>query len=71
MALAYAIILAAMYLIWLGIASFGASTWAWLSLRGGFEATARKLNVAQLVVATPGVLLGVLVAVWMAEQSRL
>ena len=71
MALAYAIILAAIYLIWLGIASFGASTWAWLSLRGGFEATARKLNIAQLVVATPGVLLGVLVAVWMAEQGRL
>ena len=71
MALAYAINLAAIYLNWLGIASFGASTWAWLSLRGGFEATAPKLNIAQLVVATPGVLLGVLVAVWMAEQGRL
>lgn len=71
MALAYAIIIAAMYLVWLGIASFGASTWAWLSLRGGFEVTARKLNIAQLVVAAPGVLLGILVAVWLAEQGRL
>lgn len=71
MALAYAIIIAAMYLVWLGIASFGASTWAWLSLRGGFEATARKLNIAQLVVAAPGVLLGILVAAWLAEQGRL
>jgi len=71
MALAYAIVLAAMYLIWLGVASFGASTWAWLSLRGGFEATTRKLNIAQLVVATPGILLGVLVAVWLAGQGHL
>ena len=71
MALAYVIVLAAMYLIGLGIASFGASTWAWVSLRGGFEATARKLNIAQLVVAAPGVLLGVAVAVWLAGQGHL
>lgn len=71
MALAYAIVIAATYLVGLGIASFGASTWAWLSLRGGFEATARKLNIAQLVVAAPGVLTGVFVAVWMAGQGHL
>lgn len=71
MALAYAIVFAAMYLMGLGVASFGASTWAWLSLRGGFEQTARKLNIAQLVVSTPGVLLGILVAVWMAGQGHL
>ena len=71
MALAYVIVLAAMYLIGLGVASFSASTWAWLSLRGGFEATTRKLNIAQLVVAAPGILLGVLVAVWLAGQGHL
>ena len=71
MALAYTIVLAAMYLIGLGIASFGASTWAWLSLRGGFETTARRLNIAQLAVATPGVVLGVLVAAWLAGQGHL
>jgi len=71
MALAYAVVVAATYLLGLGLASFGASTWAWLSLRGGFEATARKLNIAQLIVATPGVLVGVLVAVWLVAQGHL
>lgn len=71
MALAYALILAALYVTVLGVASFGASTWAWLSLRGGFECTTRKLNIAQLVVAAPGILLGVVVAAWMAGQSHL
>lgn len=71
MALAYAVVLAATYLLGLGLASFGASTWAWLSLRGGVERTARKLNIAQLVVATPGVLIGVLVAAWLTGQGHL
>ncbi|MGI9233251.1 MAG: hypothetical protein ACR2RD_06435 [Woeseiaceae bacterium] len=70
-AVAYAIVLAAIYLIWLGFGSFGASTWAWVSLRGGVETTTRKLNVAQLVFATPGVLIGISVAVWLAGQGHL
>ena len=70
-ALAYAIILAALYLVGIGVGSFGAATWAWVSLRGGFEATARKLNIAQMIVAAPGVLIAVLVASWLVEQGRL
>jgi len=66
-----AIVLAAIYLVWLGVGSFGASTWAWVSLRGGIEKVTRKLNIAQLVVAAPGVMLGIIVAVWMGEQGRL
>ena len=69
MGLAYGIVLGAMYLIWLGIASFGASTWAWISLRGGVETPTRKLNIAQFVVAMPGVLTGILVATWLAGQG--
>ena len=71
MALAYAVIIASTYLLGLGVLSFGAATWAWLSLRGGFEATARRLNIAQLVVAAPGVLLGALVTAWLAGQGHL
>ena len=69
--LALAIIMAAIYLMWLGVGSFGAATWAWVSLRSGIEKTTRKLNIAQLVVATPGVLLGIAVAFWVAGQGRL
>ena len=70
-AVAYAIILAALYLVGIGVGSFGAATWAWVSLRGGFEATARKLNVAQMIVAAPGIAIAVLVASWLVEQGRL
>jgi len=69
MGLAYGIVLGAIYLVALGIASFGASTWAWISLRGGIETPTRKLNIAQLVVAMPGVLTGILVATWLAGQG--
>ena len=70
-AVAYAIILAALYLVGLGLGSFGVSTWAWLSLRGGFESAPRKLNIAQLIVALPGVVAGLLVAAWLVQQGRL
>lgn len=70
-AVAYAVVLLAIYLIGLGAGSFGVSTWAWVSLRGGFEITARKLNIAQLIVAAPGVLIGILVVVWLAGQGNL
>ena len=63
------IVLGAMYLVGLGIASFGASTWAWVSLRSGIERPTRRLNIAQFVVALPGVLIGVLVATWLAGQG--
>ena len=66
--LAYAIILAAVYLIWLGFGSLVATTWAWLSIRGGMESAPRKLNIAQLVFAAPGVLTGIVVAAWISAQ---
>ena len=69
MGLAYGIVLGAMYLVGLGVASFGASTWAWVSLRGGVETPTRRLNIAQFVVALPGVLTGILVATWLAGQG--
>lgn len=71
MALAYAIMLAGLYLLGLGAGSFGVSTWAWLSLRGGFEQAPRRLNIAQLCVAAPGVIAGCLVAVWLFQQGSL
>ncbi len=70
MGLAYGIVLGAMYLVGLGVASFGASTWAWVSLRGGVETPTRRLNIAQVVVAMPGVLIGILAITWLASQMN-
>lgn len=58
-----------MYLVGLGLGSFGASTWAWVSLKNGAET--RRLNIAQLLVSLPGVALGIAVAVWLLGQGRL
>ena len=69
-ALGYAIVLASLYLMGLGAGSLGISTWAWISLRGGFESTARRLNIAQLCVAAPGILIGILVTVWATGQGQ-
>ncbi len=70
MGLAYGIVLGAIYLVWLGAASFGASTWAWVSLRGGVETPTRRLNIAQVIVAMPGVLIGILAISWLASQMN-
>lgn len=70
-ALAVAIILAALYLIWQGVGGFLAATWAWLCLRSKTTNKSRKLSIAQIVVSLPGVLLGVAVAVWLAGQGHL
>jgi hypothetical protein len=67
---AYAIVLASLYLMGLGAGSLGISTWAWISLRGGFKSTARRLNIAQLCVAAPGILIGILVTVWAMGQGQ-
>ena len=69
--LALLIVMAAMYLIWLGLGSFLAATWAWLSLRGGVEPASRKLNYAQMICAAPAVLCGIVLAFWVQGQAVL
>ena len=68
-AVAYAITIAAMYLVFQAVGGFLVSTWAWLCLRGGFEKTTRGLNIAQLVVAAPGILIAVAVAAWLPGKG--
>ena len=70
-AVAYAIVFAALCVVVMGIASLGTSTWAWVSLRSGIETSTRKLNVAQIVLAAPGMLVGALVAGWLSNQGHL
>lgn len=68
-ALGMAFVLAALYLLWMGVGSFLSATWAWLCLRSGIPDRRRRLNIAQLVIAAPGVLLGVAVAMELVKQE--
>lgn len=66
-----ALIIAALYLLGLGLANFAAATWAWLCLRGGTAGNPRKLNIAQLAVAAPGILIGLAICGVLASQGGL
>ena len=70
-ALGMAIIIAAIYLIWQAVGNFLAATWAWLCLRSETSDKSTKLSIAQIVVCLPGVLLGTVVAFWLAGQGHL
>ena len=67
--LALGIILAATYLIGFGAASFLTAAWASLSLRGGIEHDCRRLNIAQFVLAFPGILAGGLALAFLFTQN--
>ena len=67
--LALGIILAATYLVGFGVASFLTAAWASLCLRGGIEHDCRYLNVAQIVLAVPGMLAGGLALAFMVSQD--
>jgi len=69
MGLAYAIVLAGMYVVAMGLASVAVAGWAWLGLRGGVANACRKLNVAQLVVAVPGLVVGGIAFGWFVSQG--
>ena len=69
-AVGLAIVIAAFYLVGLGVGSFVASAWAWLGLRGGVEDTPRKWHIAQIVIALPGIAIGVIVFSWLVGQGQ-
>lgn len=70
-AVAYAVVFGALYIVVMGAASLGTSTWAWVSLRGSSTPATRRLNIAQLVLALPGILSGAGVAAWLSGQGHL
>jgi hypothetical protein len=63
------IVIGAMYLIGLGCASLLSSAWAWLGLHSGVEDACRKLNIAQMIVAVPGLLIGGFAMFFFASQN--
>jgi len=65
-----AIVIAALYLVGMGAASILSAAWAWLGLRGRVEGARRKLHIAQMALAVPGILVGVTVAAWLLQQMQ-
>ena len=65
--LASAILIAALYLLVLGGGSLCSGIWGWVGLHSGVDDACRRLNIAQLVLATPGLLVAAIaVAVMIA-----
>ncbi len=67
--LGVAILMAATYLVGLGAVSFGAASWGLLGLRSGVQDACQKLNVAQMLLALPGLLAGGVAIYFLASQN--
>ncbi len=68
MATGYGILFVSAFVIALGTWSIIAATWGWLGLAGGVENSKRKLHLAQLVAAAPGILIAVPLFLWLSGQ---
>ena len=68
-AVAYAIVYFAIYIVIVGAAALGMMLWGWVGLRGNAENPSRKLHIAQLVMGSPSVVLGVLTLGWLIGQQ--
>jgi len=69
MGTAYILILFALYFIGLGVVSLLIALWGWLGLRTNSAVSERKFHVWQLVAATPGLLMGIVIAVMLAYKG--
>jgi hypothetical protein len=69
MATAAVILLVASNLLLLGLGSAFTGAWGWLGLRGGVDGAQRRIHVAQLLGAAPGILLAAITWVWLSGQG--
>ena len=67
-AFAYAIILLAQYIIIVGAAALALMLWAWIGLAEANNRRIRRLHIAQLVMALPSLLVGIMAFSWLAGQ---
>ena len=67
--LAATIVIGSIYLVGLGAGSLLVGAWGWLGIRSGIDGACRKLNIAQLLVAAPGLLIGVFALYLMLMQT--
>jgi len=68
MAAAYLVLGISAYVLLLGAASLLAAAWGWLGLAGGIEGARRRLHIAQLTGAIPGLLAAAAVWAWLLTQ---
>ena len=68
-AVAYAVFYFALYIVVVGGAALAMMLWAWIGLRSGAENPSRKLHIAQLVMGSPSLIIGVLTLGWLASQQ--
>jgi hypothetical protein len=66
--LGVALIIAVLYGVGLGALNLIAATWAWLCLWNSTTNNPRGLNIAQLVLAAPGALMGIAAAVLLLSR---
>jgi hypothetical protein len=68
MAAAYLVLGVSAYLLLLGAASLLTAAWGWLGLAGGIEGARRRLHIAQLAGAVPGILAAAAAWAWLISQ---
>lgn len=68
MAAAYLVVGVSAYLLLLGAASLLAAAWGWLGLAGSVEGARRRLHIAQLAGAVPGILAAAAAWAWLISQ---
>jgi hypothetical protein len=68
MASAYIILAASAYLLLIGAGSVIAAAWGWLGLMGGVEGARRRIHIAQLAGALPGILIAAATWAWLLTQ---
>lgn len=68
-ATAWILLLASTHLLLLGLGSALTGVWGWLGIRGGVEGAQRRIHMAQLLGAAPGILVAIATWVWLAGQT--
>lgn len=67
-ALGYAIYYFAFYTVLVGAGALIVMTWGWIGFRGDVDNPSRRLHIAQLVMASPSLAIGLLTMSWLAGQ---
>jgi hypothetical protein len=68
-AVAYVIIYLAMYIVAVGGGALLMMTWGWIGLRSSPDNPSRGLHIAQVVMGSPSLLLGIATLGWLASQQ--
>lgn len=68
-AVAYAIYYFALYTVAVGAGALLIMAWGWIGVRGDRDNPSRNLHIAQLVMGSPSLVIGLLTMSWLASQQ--